>query len=92
MSSCQVGNAFDSYRARQELDKIASSPAKDYVFKVSNFGALSKILSTLEENIIAIEGITWLHSIHGRVRPITRCEESPWREDVSLGILPLTDV
>lgn len=50
-----VGSAFNSYQARNELNQIASSTS-DHVFRVDNFAALERISSTLEKNIIAIEG------------------------------------
>ncbi|XP_031423968.1 integrin alpha-X-like isoform X2 [Clupea harengus] len=50
-----VGEAFRRRSAREELNKIASS-ATEHVFKVDSFAALEKISSTLEKNIIAIEG------------------------------------
>ncbi|KAL2101806.1 hypothetical protein ACEWY4_003567 [Coilia grayii] len=49
-----VGDAFNKYSARNELNQIASS-ATD-VFKVNNFAALDSISSKLEKNIIGIEG------------------------------------
>lgn len=51
----QVGDAFIHARARLELNTIATSPT-DHVFHVASFAALDKISSTLERNIIAIEG------------------------------------
>ncbi|XP_073684902.1 integrin alpha-X-like [Garra rufa] len=51
-----VGNAFDDWRAKEELTTIASDPDIDHVFKVTDFNALNNILQKLEENIIAIEG------------------------------------
>lgn len=51
-----VGNAFNNYYAKEELNTIASDPDIDYVFKVTDFNALKNILQKLEENIIAIEG------------------------------------
>uniref|UniRef100_A0A8C5KE01 Integrin alpha M n=1 Tax=Jaculus jaculus TaxID=51337 RepID=A0A8C5KE01_JACJA len=52
-----VGNdAFNSDRSRQELNAIASKPARDYVFRVNNFEALKTIQSQLQEKIFAIEG------------------------------------
>ncbi|XP_026078962.1 integrin alpha-X-like isoform X2 [Carassius auratus] len=51
-----VGNAFNKYSAREELNTIASDPDDDHVFKVTDFNALNNILQKLEENIIAIEG------------------------------------
>nr|XP_004671094.2 integrin alpha-M isoform X2 [Jaculus jaculus] len=51
-----VGDAFNSDRSRQELNAIASKPARDYVFRVNNFEALKTIQSQLQEKIFAIEG------------------------------------
>uniref|UniRef100_UPI0037E8A9C6 integrin alpha-M n=1 Tax=Semicossyphus pulcher TaxID=241346 RepID=UPI0037E8A9C6 len=51
-----VGSAFNSPKARAELNTIASSPSVDHVFKVQNFGALEKIRQTLQEKIFSIEG------------------------------------
>ncbi|XP_051958842.1 integrin alpha-X [Xyrauchen texanus] len=51
-----VGAAFDYPTAREELNKIATDPDIDHVFKVTDFDALNSILQKLEENIIAIEG------------------------------------
>ncbi|XP_056325036.1 integrin alpha-M-like [Danio aesculapii] len=51
-----VGNAFNNYYAKEELNTIASDPDSDYVFQVTDFNALNNILQKLEENIIAIEG------------------------------------
>lgn len=53
----QVGSAFNSYNAKQELNEIATDPAVDHVFEVTDFNALNNILQKLEENIIAIEGM-----------------------------------
>ncbi|XP_048101456.1 integrin alpha-M-like [Alosa alosa] len=50
-----VGGAFRRSSAREELNKIATSPA-EHVFKVDSFAALDRISGTLEKNIIAIEG------------------------------------
>ncbi|XP_051770670.1 integrin alpha-X-like isoform X6 [Ctenopharyngodon idella] len=51
-----VGNAFNSYSARRELERIASLPSNNHVFKVNDFDALESIREKLKENIIAIEG------------------------------------
>ncbi|XP_067285937.1 integrin alpha-X-like [Pseudorasbora parva] len=51
-----VGDAFNDYSAKEELNTIASDPDIDHVFKVTDFNALNNILQKLEENIIAIEG------------------------------------
>ncbi|XP_051770688.1 integrin alpha-X-like isoform X19 [Ctenopharyngodon idella] len=51
-----VGNAFNSDRARRELEIIASSPSNNHVFQVTDFDALESIREKLKENIIAIEG------------------------------------
>ncbi|XP_026133267.1 integrin alpha-X-like [Carassius auratus] len=51
-----IGNAFDYFYAKEELNTIASDPDNDHVFKVTDFNALNNILQKLEENIIAIEG------------------------------------
>ncbi|XP_062388552.1 integrin alpha-M [Sardina pilchardus] len=50
-----VGDAFKRSSAREELNKIATSPT-EHVFKVDNFAALDMISDTLQQNIIAIEG------------------------------------
>ncbi|KAJ7314125.1 hypothetical protein JRQ81_006063 [Phrynocephalus forsythii] len=51
-----VGQAFSQGTAFQELQSIASSPASDHVFPVSNFNALKDIQKNLEDKIFAIEG------------------------------------
>ncbi|XP_074064614.1 integrin alpha-D-like isoform X2 [Macrotis lagotis] len=51
-----VGDAFDSYNAREELNIIGSNPANEHVFQVNNFGALMNILEELQEKIFAVEG------------------------------------
>ncbi|OBS63467.1 hypothetical protein A6R68_08021, partial [Neotoma lepida] len=51
-----VGNAFTNRKSRQELDTIASKPARDHVFQVDNFEALKTIQNQLQEKIFAIEG------------------------------------
>ncbi|XP_067431757.1 integrin alpha-M-like [Thunnus thynnus] len=51
-----VGGAFNNYRAKQELDTIASKPSANHVFQVSNFGALEKIRQSLQDKIFSIEG------------------------------------
>ncbi|KAK9965087.1 hypothetical protein ABG768_004196 [Culter alburnus] len=51
-----VGEAFNDFYAKQELNTIATDPDNDHVFKVTDFNALNNILQKLEENIIAIEG------------------------------------
>lgn len=47
------------------MKTIASDPDEKYVFKVNDFSVLKEIQDTLEENIIAIEGIqehlSWIH-------------------------------
>lgn len=53
----QVGSAFNSLSAKQELNEIATDPGVDHVFEVTDFNALNNILQKLEENIIAIEGM-----------------------------------
>ncbi|XP_060795403.1 integrin alpha-X-like [Neoarius graeffei] len=52
-----VGDAFKNKEAEKELKTIASDPDEKYVFTVNDFSLLKTIQSTLEENIIAIEGI-----------------------------------
>ncbi|XP_043943004.1 integrin alpha-M-like [Protopterus annectens] len=51
-----VGNAFNVNSAYRELVTIASKPEKEFLFKVENFDALTKLRSTLEQKIFAIEG------------------------------------
>ncbi|XP_066521286.1 integrin alpha-X-like [Hoplias malabaricus] len=51
-----VGRAFNSWKAENELNIIASDPDNEYKFKVGSFAVLDQILKTLEANIIAIEG------------------------------------
>uniref|UniRef100_A0A3Q3GEQ9 Integrin alpha-M-like n=1 Tax=Labrus bergylta TaxID=56723 RepID=A0A3Q3GEQ9_9LABR len=51
-----VGNAFNSADAKNELERISSSPSADHVFRVGNFDALDKIRETLQEKIFSIEG------------------------------------
>ncbi|XP_077358054.1 integrin alpha-M-like isoform X2 [Festucalex cinctus] len=51
-----VGGAFNSGKAKQELNLIASSPSSKYVFRVENFAALDAIRQTLQDSIFAIEG------------------------------------
>ncbi|XP_042253312.1 integrin alpha-M-like [Thunnus maccoyii] len=51
-----VGGAFTNYRAKQELDTIASKPSANHMFQVSNFGALEKIRQSLQDKIFSIEG------------------------------------
>lgn len=51
-----VGDAFNNFRAKEELNTIASDPDVDHVFNVKDFDALKNILQKLEENIIGIEG------------------------------------
>ncbi|XP_071275837.1 integrin alpha-D-like isoform X2 [Agelaius tricolor] len=57
-----VGGAFRNPDAFRELQVIASSPARDHLFRVDNFRALDGIQSQLQEKIFAIEGT---HSVHG---------------------------
>lgn len=52
----QVGDAFNNIGSREELNTIASKPARDHVFRVNNFEALKTIQSQLQEKIFAIEG------------------------------------
>ncbi|KAL3967661.1 phylloquinone omega-hydroxylase/docosahexaenoic acid omega-hydroxylase [Sarotherodon galilaeus] len=51
-----VGNAFNQYEAKQELDTIASSPSDKHVFKVDTFDALKEIRRNLQDKIFSIEG------------------------------------
>ncbi|XP_047389040.1 integrin alpha-M isoform X2 [Sciurus carolinensis] len=51
-----VGDAFNNDRSRQELNTIASKPAREHVFRVNNFEALKTIQNQLQEKIFAIEG------------------------------------
>ncbi|XP_037836889.1 integrin alpha-M [Kryptolebias marmoratus] len=54
--SIGVGNAFNSYGAKQELNQIASSPPEQFVFQVENFEALDKIRNNLQDKFFSIEG------------------------------------
>ncbi|KAM9425192.1 integrin alpha-X-like [Pholidichthys leucotaenia] len=54
--SIGVGRAFAYSSAKQELITIASSPSKDYVFKVQDFDALEKIRQRVQDKIFSIEG------------------------------------
>ncbi|XP_056325911.1 integrin alpha-X-like [Danio aesculapii] len=51
-----IGEAFDDFESQQQLEMIASAPAAEYVFNVTDFDALDNIREQLEENI-AIEGV-----------------------------------
>ncbi|KAI3365698.1 hypothetical protein L3Q82_010762, partial [Scortum barcoo] len=51
-----VGNAFNSFGAKKELQTIASSPSANYVFQVQNFAALEIIRKSLQDKIFSIEG------------------------------------
>ncbi|XP_058142009.1 integrin alpha-M [Dasypus novemcinctus] len=51
-----VGDAFNSWKTREELNTIASKPPRDHVFQVTNFEALNTIQNQLQEKIFAIEG------------------------------------
>ncbi|XP_014014772.1 integrin alpha-X [Salmo salar] len=51
-----VGQAFSLPYAKRELETIASSPSKNYVFQVDNFQALGQIKDTLQNSIFPIEG------------------------------------
>ncbi|XP_055993691.1 integrin alpha-M-like [Sorex fumeus] len=51
-----VGDAFKKDKHREELNTIASKPARDHVFQVNNFEALKTIQNQLQEKIFAIEG------------------------------------
>ncbi|XP_066239439.1 integrin alpha-M [Saccopteryx leptura] len=51
-----VGSAFNRDSSRQELNTIASKPAREHVFRVNNFEALKTIQNQLQEKIFAIEG------------------------------------
>ncbi|XP_021517702.1 integrin alpha-M [Meriones unguiculatus] len=51
-----VGSAFTKDNSREELNTIASKPARDHVFQVNNFEALKTIQNQLQEKIFAIEG------------------------------------
>uniref|UniRef100_A0A8D1DEB3 VWFA domain-containing protein n=1 Tax=Sus scrofa TaxID=9823 RepID=A0A8D1DEB3_PIG len=51
-----VGDAFNSWKSREELNTIASKPSGDHVFQVTNFEALKTIQNQLQEKIFAIEG------------------------------------
>uniref|UniRef100_G1LKQ3 Integrin subunit alpha M n=1 Tax=Ailuropoda melanoleuca TaxID=9646 RepID=G1LKQ3_AILME len=55
-SKTLVGEAFDNPKHREELNTIASKPARDHVFRVNNFEALKTIQNQLQEKIFAIEG------------------------------------
>lgn len=51
-----MGDAFNSWKSREELNTIASKPSGDHVFQVTNFEALKTIQNQLQEKIFAIEG------------------------------------
>ncbi|XP_066483010.1 integrin alpha-X-like isoform X2 [Tiliqua scincoides] len=51
-----VGSAFSDFRAREELNTIASEPDEEHVFAVTNFDALRGIQDQLQDKIFAIEG------------------------------------
>ncbi|XP_051522504.1 integrin alpha-M-like isoform X4 [Myxocyprinus asiaticus] len=51
-----IGEAFDDLPTMKQLEIIASAPAAEHVFNVTNFDALDSIREKLEENI-AVEGI-----------------------------------
>ncbi|XP_041432339.1 integrin alpha-M isoform X2 [Xenopus laevis] len=51
-----VGNAFAG-EAKRELITIASQPSDKYVYRVSDFSALSKFRKDLQDKIFAIEGV-----------------------------------
>uniref|UniRef100_A0A8B9N5M7 Integrin subunit alpha E n=1 Tax=Accipiter nisus TaxID=211598 RepID=A0A8B9N5M7_9AVES len=51
-----VGDAFKKPKALNELQLIASGPDDTNVFQVTNYSALDGLLSTLQQNIIGIEG------------------------------------
>ncbi|XP_071764788.1 integrin alpha-M-like [Centroberyx gerrardi] len=51
-----VGNAFNDFSARAELDTIASSPKPEHVFRVDNFAALEKLRESLQDRLFSIEG------------------------------------
>ncbi|KAK2489924.1 hypothetical protein MC885_015534 [Smutsia gigantea] len=65
-----VGDAFNSLRSRQELNIIASKPARDYVFRVNNFEALKTIQNQLQEKIFAIEGYAAEVILRNRVQSV----------------------
>ncbi|KAE8578543.1 hypothetical protein XENTR_v10023634 [Xenopus tropicalis] len=52
-----VGGAFRNSKALNELNTIASKPSDKYVYKVSDFSALSKFRKDLQDKIFAIEGV-----------------------------------
>ncbi|XP_042647355.1 integrin alpha-E [Tyto alba] len=52
-----VGDAFKKPKALSELKLIASGPGDSHVFHVTNYSALDGLLSTLQQNIIGIEGM-----------------------------------
>ncbi|XP_078394271.1 integrin alpha-X-like, partial [Cetorhinus maximus] len=51
-----VRDAFDTSKATEELETIASRPSVDFVFKVSNFEVLKELNNKLKDKIFAIEG------------------------------------
>ncbi|XP_044513472.1 integrin alpha-D-like [Gracilinanus agilis] len=61
-----VGDAFEYASAQEELNIIASKPAKEHVFQVNNFSALKNIQEQLQEKIFAIEGTQFRSSISFR--------------------------
>uniref|UniRef100_A0A5F8HIL1 Integrin subunit alpha D n=1 Tax=Monodelphis domestica TaxID=13616 RepID=A0A5F8HIL1_MONDO len=61
-----VGDAFEYASAQEELNIIASQPAKEHVFQVDNFSALKTIQEDLQEKIFSIEGTQSKSSISFR--------------------------
>ncbi|XP_078536079.1 integrin alpha-E isoform X2 [Lissotriton helveticus] len=53
-----VGNAFNSMKAMDELQLIASDPDDKHLFRVTNYSALDGLLSALEQKLVGIEGTT----------------------------------
>ncbi|KAG8517126.1 Integrin alpha-E [Galemys pyrenaicus] len=52
-----VGAAFNSSKAAQELNLIASDPDDTHAFKVDNYKVLDEMLSKLQQNILRMEGM-----------------------------------
>ncbi|XP_006863534.1 PREDICTED: integrin alpha-E [Chrysochloris asiatica] len=51
-----VGEAFENEKSDKELKLIASDPDEKHAFKVTNYSALSGLLSKLQQSIIHMEG------------------------------------
>uniref|UniRef100_A0AAY5ECL8 VWFA domain-containing protein n=1 Tax=Electrophorus electricus TaxID=8005 RepID=A0AAY5ECL8_ELEEL len=72
-----VGRAFHSQSAQKELRIIASQPHNEHIFKVDNYDLLDKIRGTLEEQIIAIEGMSVMF-IFLSMSSLETTKHGPW--------------